>query len=176
MKIFTTLNDIRNQKPLSADFKRLLAYLGNGHGDDEPLDMVTILRCNGLDDAMWTFACEPQHWKAYRELAIQFAWAELDPADDAAAWDCLMSLEDILAGSATDEDFRAASMVLGNAPSWTQMAAHRGAWSARWWVSNAVSEKTLTQIAEAFLSSSAELARELAAKRTEKQEAFARAA
>ena len=176
MKIFTTLNDICNQKPLRADFKRLLAYLGNDHGDDEPLDMVTVLRCNGLDDVLWTFACEPQHWQAYRKLALQFAWTGIDPVADSTAGACLVSLEDILAESATDADFRAASLALGNAPSWTQMAAHQGVWSARWSVSNAVSETTLTQIAEAFLTSSAELHGELPTAEMDRQEVFARAA
>ncbi|WFU02292.1 hypothetical protein QA648_00465 [Rhizobium sp. CB3171] len=176
MKIFTTLNDIRAHKPLRDDFKRLLAYLGNDHADDEPLDVVTVLRCNGLDDVLWTLACEPQHWKAYRGLAIQFIWSEVDPVTDATAWDYLMALEDILAQSATDADFRAASLALGNAPSWTQMAAHQGVWSARWSVSNAVSEATLTGIAEAYLSSSAEAAGGPLVCATKAREAFARAA
>lgn len=157
MKISTTLNRIHDLKPCRADWNRLVAHLGPDHWEDEHVDIATILQCNGLDDALWVFAAEPTYWRDYRTLAIQFAWSEIGPLSDPSIGTCLVALEGIRDAAPSDEAFIKASKTLGNAPSWALQPAHEGVFSARWAVSNAVSEATLTRIMDAFLSSSVKL-------------------
>ena len=49
----TTLEEIRACDPCEDGWAQLLSYLGKASADDEPLDLLTILESNGLDDAIW---------------------------------------------------------------------------------------------------------------------------
>lgn len=49
----TTLNLIKNGKPCTSGYKRLLEHLGKTTADDEPLLLSTIIRSNGISDALW---------------------------------------------------------------------------------------------------------------------------
>jgi len=49
----TTLNEIREHEPCREGWTKLLAHLGKTKADDEPLELLTILEINGLDDALW---------------------------------------------------------------------------------------------------------------------------
>ena len=49
----TTLNEIRAKQPCRDGWEKLLADLGKTKADDEPLELITILNSNGLDDALW---------------------------------------------------------------------------------------------------------------------------
>jgi hypothetical protein len=53
MMLYTTLNKIRNKWPGEAGLAKLLRYLGKTQADDERLSFKTILKSNGLDDAIW---------------------------------------------------------------------------------------------------------------------------
>ena len=48
-----TLNLIRAKSPCQDGWTKLLAHLGKTSADDEPLDLLTVLDSNGLDDALW---------------------------------------------------------------------------------------------------------------------------
>ena len=48
-----TLNLIRTKSPCQDGWTKLLAHLGKTSADDEPLDLLTVLDSNGLDDALW---------------------------------------------------------------------------------------------------------------------------
>ena len=52
----TTLNRIRAASPCGDGWTKLLAGLGKTAADDEPLDLLTILDINGLDDALWVLS------------------------------------------------------------------------------------------------------------------------
>ena len=52
-KFTTTLNAIRKHEPCTDGWKKLLVHLGKTEADDEPLDLITVLDSNGLDDALW---------------------------------------------------------------------------------------------------------------------------
>lgn len=57
----TTLNNIREGSPESGracaeGWAKLLAYVGKTKGDDEPIDLITVLDSNGLDDALWVLS------------------------------------------------------------------------------------------------------------------------
>ena len=49
----TTLNEIRAEQPCREGWEKLLAQLGKTKADDEPLELLTIINSNGLDDALW---------------------------------------------------------------------------------------------------------------------------
>ena len=49
----TTLNEIRAEHPCREGWEKLLAQLGKTKADYEPLELLTIINSNGLDDAMW---------------------------------------------------------------------------------------------------------------------------
>ncbi len=52
----TTLNRIRGAGPCREGWEKLLAHLGKTKADDEPLQLLTVLGSNGLDDALWVMS------------------------------------------------------------------------------------------------------------------------
>ena len=67
----TTLNRIRAHGPCRAGWEKLLRGLGKTQADDEPLPYSTILRINGLDDALWCCRAEErQHAREWRLFAV----------------------------------------------------------------------------------------------------------
>ena len=52
----TTLERIRAASPCPDGWTKLLNHLGKTEADDAPLDIVTILDSNGLDDALWVLS------------------------------------------------------------------------------------------------------------------------
>jgi hypothetical protein len=69
-QLTTTLNRIRAHGPCHDGWTKLLAGLGKSRADDEPLPFATILRINGLDDALWCARVEPQHSRVWRLFAV----------------------------------------------------------------------------------------------------------
>jgi len=59
MTTYTTLNKIREYEPCAEGWHKLLSYLGKSEADDEPLSYATILKSNGLDDAIWALRTHP---------------------------------------------------------------------------------------------------------------------
>jgi hypothetical protein len=55
--ITTTLNRIKANSPCESGWKKLLKHLGKTKADDAPLSFATILKSNGLDDALWGCRC-----------------------------------------------------------------------------------------------------------------------
>ena len=49
----TTLNEIREQSPCHDGWQKLLAHLGKTQADDTELSFSTILKSNGIEDAVW---------------------------------------------------------------------------------------------------------------------------
>jgi hypothetical protein len=52
----TTLSRIREAQPCRKGWEKLLAHLGKTKADDEPLQLLTVLDSNGLDDALWVLS------------------------------------------------------------------------------------------------------------------------
>mgnify|MGYP001627796942 CR=1 FL=1 len=57
----TTLRRIREGSPESGraceeGWKKLLTHVGKTKADDEPIDVLTVLDSNGLDDALWVIS------------------------------------------------------------------------------------------------------------------------
>ena len=69
-KYITTLNRIRAHDPCANGWRKLLKGLNKTEADDEPLDLITILNINGLDDALWCMRTMPEHDKEWRLYAV----------------------------------------------------------------------------------------------------------
>ena len=52
----TTLNRIRETQPCREGWEKLLAHLEKTKADNEPLQLLTVLDSNGLDDALWVMS------------------------------------------------------------------------------------------------------------------------
>ena len=53
----TSLNRIRAANPCKEGWWKLLTHLGKTKADDEPLELLSVLDSNGLDDALWVLSC-----------------------------------------------------------------------------------------------------------------------
>ncbi len=107
--IYTTLNKIREHRPCSEGWVKLLRHLGKTQPDDEPLALGTILKSNGVDDALWCLRAVDGH---QREMRLYVVWCArqvqhliTDPRSLAA----LDVAERHANGEATDEELYAAS-------------------------------------------------------------------
>ena len=69
----TTLNLIRAKEPCQDGWVKLLKHLGKTEADDDPIDLMTILDSNGLDDALWCLRAVEGQDQLKRQLACKFA-------------------------------------------------------------------------------------------------------
>jgi hypothetical protein len=149
----TTLNKIREHKPCTSGWEKLLRTLGKTKADDEPLSIITILDSNGLDDALWCLRAVHGHEKEMRLYAVwcarqvqhlmkdQRSLAALDVAErfvnndatkdelnaaEAAAWAAAWAAARTAAGAAR----AAASDAAGDAAGAAWAAARDAAWAA----------------------------------------------
>ena len=75
----TTLRKIRAADPCGirledgqrVGYLNLKLHLGSGHGDDTPVDIATIVECNGLDYALWCLCAVDGH---AREMLLYADW------------------------------------------------------------------------------------------------------
>ena len=69
----TTLNKIKQHSPCTEGWAKLLSHLGKTEADDEPLQLITILQSNGLDDALWALRAVDGKDRGIRLMACDFA-------------------------------------------------------------------------------------------------------
>ena len=124
-KYITTLNKIREHSPCEDGWIKLLKHLGKTKADDEPLDLLTILESNGLDDALWCLRTLPkEHHLMMHSLACDFAERALrfvTPSETRPAA-AIAAKRAWLRGEITDEQLDAARDAA--------RAAARAAWAA----------------------------------------------
>ena len=127
----TTLNAIRKASPCEKGWLKLLKHLGKTKADDEPLDLLTVLDSNGLDDALWVMSyAKPddrlarhfQAWCAEQVLPI----FEAERPNDRRVRDQIAMLRN---DDATYEE-RAAARAAARTAAWG--AARTAAWAAAW--------------------------------------------
>ena len=70
LAITTTLSAIRKHRPCEPGWEKLLASLGKTKADNQPLQMVTILKSNGLRDALWCLSLAAIDLRAICHLDI----------------------------------------------------------------------------------------------------------
>ena len=106
--ITTTLNHIRDNHPCTDGWTKLLAGLGKTKADDEPVSYATILRINGLDDALWCMQAEPKHANLWRMFAVRCARKVEHLMTDQRSRDAIDVAERHANGLETDEELAAA--------------------------------------------------------------------
>jgi hypothetical protein len=119
----TTLHLIRAQSPCAEGWKKLLTHLGKTEVDDEPLALLTVLKSNGLDDALWTLRCVPNCDRDARLFAVWCARRVQHLMTDQRSLDALDVAERFANGEATNAELAAA-----RAAAWA--AAGDAAWAA----------------------------------------------
>ena len=78
MKLTTTLNRIRACSPCTSGWKTLLNHMGPEHDPDAPINLLTVLESNGVQDMLWCLRATEQDSKsAAIELAARFAESAL---------------------------------------------------------------------------------------------------
>jgi hypothetical protein len=78
MKLITTLDLLHKANACAPRYKVLRAALGNDYPHDQPIDLLTILDRNGLEDALWALRatvenCDKIAWLMaadFAELAL----------------------------------------------------------------------------------------------------------
>jgi hypothetical protein len=83
----TTLKRIRAAGPCEDGWCKLLAHLGKTKADDEPLDLLTVLDSNGIDDALWVLSYAmpddrlARHFQAWCAEQVLHLFEAQRPAD-----------------------------------------------------------------------------------------------
>ena len=72
MTIYTTLNQIKQHAPCAEGWANLLKFLNKTEADDEPLNLLTILESNGVQDCIWAFRTTDDY-PICRLIAADFA-------------------------------------------------------------------------------------------------------
>ena len=135
----TTLNAIRAHSPCADGWATLLRHLGKTRADDEPLEIVTILDSNGLDDALWCLRAVTGHDREIRLFAVWCARQVKHLMQDPRSLAALDVAERHAHGEASDAELAAASaatwaaaLAAGRAAAWAAArAAARAAQEAR---------------------------------------------
>ena len=107
--IYTTLNKIRAHSPCANGWAKLLRHLGKTQADDEPVSLLTILKSNGLDDALWCLRAADGHQREMRLYAVWCARRMQHLMPDPRSLAALDVSERHANGEATDEELATAS-------------------------------------------------------------------
>ena len=124
----TTLNKIREHRPCTSGWEKLLSYLGKTKADDEPLSLLTILDSNGLNDALWCLRAVEGYDMEIRLFAVWCARQVQHLLTDKRSLDALDVAERYANGQATQDELNAAWDA-----AWAAWSAARAAQSAAWW-------------------------------------------
>ena len=130
--ITTTLNRIRKHSPCQDGWEKLLNGLGKTKADAEPLPFATIVKINGLDDALWCCRVEPQYAKEWRLFAVTCARRVQHLNTDPRVKNAIDVAERHANGQATDEELRTAAEGAARAAACAaaRAAACEAAWAA----------------------------------------------
>ena len=108
MSFETTLNKIREYDPCLDGWRTLLKTLNKTQADDEPLNLLTVLNSNGLDDTLWCLRAIEGHDSDIRLFAVWCARQVQHLMQDQRSIDALGVAEDYSNGKANQEQLDAA--------------------------------------------------------------------
>ncbi len=106
--MYTTLNKIREHGPCPLGWLKLLRYLGKAKPDDEPLSLATILKSNGLGDAIWCLRAVDGRDREMRLFAVKCARSLQHKISDRRSLNALDVAEAYANGLATEAQLRRA--------------------------------------------------------------------
>ena len=74
MQLTTTFYLLKKNKACESEYKQLRASLGMDYDPDQPINLLTILEINGLDNALWALCATAENCdKVTRLMAADFA-------------------------------------------------------------------------------------------------------
>ena len=130
----TTLKLLRKNHACTLLYKVLLTALGADYPRDKPINLLTILEHNGLDDALWALHVTAENCdKAACLMAADFAeqalpiWLAAYP-DDHRPELAIQAARDFANGLISAEELNAAAAAARSAAAWS--AARSAAWAA----------------------------------------------
>ena len=139
----TTLSAIREASPCHDGWTKLLKGLGKTSADDEPLDLITVLDINGLDDALWVLSYAmpddrlARHFQAWCAEQVLHLF-EAERPDDMRVRDQIVMLRNDGATQEEQAAARAAARAAAQDAAWDAAqdaawdAAQDAAWDAAW--------------------------------------------
>ena len=160
----TTLNKIREHRPCTSGWEKLLSYLGKTKADDEPLSLLTILDSNGLNDALWCLRAVEGYDREIRLYAVWCARQAQHLLTDQRSLDALDVAERYANGEATEKEMDAARSAAASATPAAGVAADATEWAARdaaWAAARDATEWAARDAARYAVWSAAEAAREM---------------
>ena len=103
---------IRLKDPKSVGYLKLRRHLGEGYGDDTPVDIATIIDNNGLDYALWCLCAVDGH---AREMLLYAVWCARQVPSLMEDPSCVTALDvaERNANGAASDDERAAARAAG---------------------------------------------------------------
>jgi len=133
----TTLNKIRAKSPCRNGWSKLLEHLNKTKADDEPLDLLVVLKSNGLDDALWCLRAVDGY---EREIRLYAVWCDRQVQHlitDRLKLEAIDVAERYAHGNATDKDLTDALVAVSyesagscSAAYEARNAAYAAAWAA----------------------------------------------
>ena len=129
--MYTTLNKIRDKQPCKQGWIKLLDSLKKTEADDEPLNIISIIDSNGIEDAVWCLRAVEGHDKEIRLFAVWCARQVQHLMTDSRSISALDIAEKFAHGEASIEDLAAAWTAAWTAAGDAAGAAARyAAWAA----------------------------------------------
>jgi hypothetical protein len=143
----TTLARIRAASPCEDGWQKLLKHLGKTKANGEPLDLLTVLDSNGLDDAIWVLSYAmpddrlARHFQAWcAEQVLHLFEAERPNDTRVREQIAMLRSDDATLGqlAAARDAARDASRAAARAAAWdaawaaARAAARDSAWAAAW--------------------------------------------
>jgi hypothetical protein len=171
----TTLNKIRAHSPCIDGWEKLLKNLGKTKEDDEPLCISSILKSNGLDDALWCLRTVEGHDRQIRLYAVWCARRVQHLMKDERSIKALDVAERFANGLATTEELNAAGAAAwaaaeDAAEDAARAAARAAAGAAAWAAARAAAGAAAWAAARAAAEDAAEDAARDAARDAQKRE------
>ena len=143
MKLTTTLALLHKHEACQSRYKVLLAALGTDYPQDKPIELLTILEINGIEDAIWALCATVEDCeKSARLMATDFAelslpnWTSQYPGDNRLAL-AIQAARNFANGLITDEERSAAWAAARSA---AESAAEAAAWAAAWAAAESAAE------------------------------------
>jgi hypothetical protein len=126
MNLSTTLNKIKSKQPCISGWTTLLKSLNKTLSDDNPIDLIYILKSNGIEDAVWCLRCF--NYKEYCLFLADIAESvlpiyEKEYPDNIFVRDCIKSIRKYYAGEITKKELDAAAYAAESAAYATTTAA-----------------------------------------------------
>ena len=125
----TTLNKIRSRGPCVNGWEKLLTHLGKTKADDEPLDLLTILDSNGIDDTLWCFRAVEGCDKEIRPYAVWCAQQAQHLMKEPRSINAIDVAERFANGTASNEELAVAWAAARDAAWAAATVAREAAWA-----------------------------------------------